>query len=340
MKYVCAKEVNATELQRFYRVAFPRRAEYLAEHWAWHYGGPDGENLNNWPLVALTSSDQIVGHVGTIPSIFRQESTTIQAAWFVDFFVSPHIRGTGVGGHLIRRVMKAAPLMMAIAVSQYSLPIFRKYGWSEIPGTTRLSTVLSFKQFTSPHHSRMRKIFLPMLDGPISCLRSLLLSLDGAPDVTGETKELEKSEHLDYSILGVDHDIWNSQLIGWRLKSSQTGGRLFLHTARGEFALTRVLSTFKRRELHVLSLGQQTSIVIFKYLLKWAIEQKVSRLVMVTEDPELKRIARKFLFVGTPMTPFFYSADKALLQRVSACPPRFQMIDSDLDMAISDDSLS
>ena len=61
---------------------------------------------------------------------------------------------------------------------------------------------------------------------------------------------------------------------------------------------------------------------------------------MVTGDPELKRMARKMLFVGTPMTPFLYSADETLLKSVSDFPPRFQMIDSDLDMAISDESLS
>ena len=340
IELVSAREVNALELQRFYKTAFPRRAEYLAAHWAWHYGGPEGENLSDWPLVAIVPSGQIVGHVGTIPSICKRESTTIQAAWFVDFFVSPHVRGSGVGGRLIRRVMKAAPLMMAIAVSEYSLPIFRKYGWREIPGTIRLSTVLSFKQFTSAHHSPLRKISFPMLDGPVGYLRTWLLSRGRAYDAACDTKELDKSESLDCSMLGVDHNIWNSELIRWRLQNSQVGGRIFLHTAGDECALTRVLSNFNRRELHVLSFGQTTSTLIFKYLLRWAIEHKVSRVVMVTGDSELKRMARKMLFVGTPMTPFLYSADETLLEGVSDFPPRFQMIDSDLDMAISDDSLS
>jgi hypothetical protein len=336
IELVSAKEVSQEQLGKFYELAFPRRARYLVSNWMWHYGGPNGSNLSCWPLVAVAPSGQVLGHVATIPSTFDDGVDGVSAAWFVDFFVLPAARSLGVGGELIRRVMRASPLMMAIAVSKYSLPIFRRYGWREVPGPTRLSSVIQFKDFCPAQSPRLWRVASSMIDVPLNSLRSRAINLEGRTGVYGDTTEIDRCTALDLLTLGVDQHIWDNQLIEWRLNDSQIGGRILLHQAGEEIALSRVFRNQDRIELHVLSFGGRVSSVIFGYLLRWAIRENVSRVVIVTGNQTIKRLARKHLFFGKPMTPFFFSENKSLLERICSSPPNLQMIDSDLDMALPD----
>mgnify|MGYP001311368917 CR=1 FL=1 len=334
--FVSAKEVSEEQLRIFYQHAFPQRAAYLANNWAWHYGGPSGVNLSFWPLLAVAPSGQILGHVGTIPSVLNERADKVPASWFVDFFVLPEARGSGLGSALIRRVMQASPLMMAVAVSKFSLPIFRKYGWREVPGTVRLSSIIQFNHFCPVESLSLRRLTSSVIDAPLNLIRSSTVSFLQKGKVTRQTVGIDNYTAKELLGFGVGRRIWDEELVEWRLKHSELGGRILLHSVGRESAISRVFHNKNRKELHVLSFGENASSSIFGYLLSWAICEKVSRIVILTGDQDIKDLARRYLFFSTPMTPFFYSEDKALVERVSRQPPNLQMIDSDLDMALPD----
>jgi GNAT superfamily N-acetyltransferase len=335
-----AADAPVEVLARFYQVAFPSRAQFLINHWRWHYSGIDPSNLAEWPLLAIDTKGEILGHVSTIPTNVTCRGRVFRGSWFVDFFVMPKARGLGIGGALIQRVMGAAALMMAIGASSYSLPIFRRYNWVEIEGTVKYSNILRLSEFP-----RIRKLRFPSL---VPKTLDLALNFAGSTpnriygtvgevvDITAAPSQfLQGWECLSAS----DHDAKppSRDFVQWRLDANPLGGRLFLHTTDYGKALTRVFSRNGIRELNILSIESSNTDRVLAHLLHWASTQKMSRISLVTSCKKIQSCARRWFLFKRLLTPFYFSNDPNLLSVIMDSPPDWQMIDGDIDLALPDD---
>jgi hypothetical protein len=341
INFAPAREVSPGILEEFYRSAFPNRANYLVKNWKWHYGGADISNLEKWPLVALAPGGEIVGHVSTIPTRFVVQGNTVEASWFVDYFVVPSARGRGVGGELIRRVMRAAPLMLAIGVSKYSLPIFRRYDWFEIAGTARLSKILRFRDFPSVRQSSAKSLVCAGIDPCVSGLVKLVGKIARVEGVTELVPSIPSKLLLGAktanNALSLEWRAWNKRSLEWRLDRSRVGGQFLLHSVGDQCALSRVFRRNSILELHLLTVSENCTVSMFLYLLRWGVNNHIGRLSLVTNNEIIQRAARRCLFASNPLSPFFFSSDPAISTFITNTPPNWQMIDSDLDLALPDE---
>ena len=339
-----AREVSPEILEEFYRSAFPSRGNYLVKNWKWHYGGADLANLKNWPLLALSPCGKIVGHVATIPTNFSIGQGAVETRWFVDYFVAPSAREQGIGGELIRRVMQAAPLMLAIGVSKYSLPIFRSHGWFEIAGTMRLSKVLRLRNFQSVRQSRLKS---GVCDGIDWCLGGFVEHIGTIFGIEGLTERVSSSPsdllleaNSNNKAVALEWRSWARKSLEWWLDDSQIGGQFFLHTMGNEYALSRMFRSDCNLELSLLAVSENCGPSMFLYLLRWGIANDIARLSLVTNNGNLQSSTRKCLFSRKPLPPFYFSRDQAIRSAILSAPPNWQMIDSDLDLALPDVSVA
>ena len=78
---VPAAGVPSSALEIFFETAYPRRANSLKRNWRWLYNGISNDNSDNWPLLAVASSGEVVGLISSYPIQVLHNSQKHDATW-------------------------------------------------------------------------------------------------------------------------------------------------------------------------------------------------------------------------------------------------------------------
>jgi GNAT superfamily N-acetyltransferase len=335
-----SSDVSERALSEFYDLAFPLRARKLKLYRNWYYSGRSVRNINRWPVVAVDRTGRIIGHAGTIPNLVNIAGRSIEASWFVDFFVLPEARGLGVGQSLMDKVMTASPIMMAIAASPDSLPMFRKYGWFENQETYHVSLPTRPSEFAKLR-TYFGKNFPKILD---VCVARYVHAISKGKSV------INVSDVLDASMLEQTFNVMrqgdpnnasviqrNTDYFNWRVIKNPLGGRYQIYSTDCAHALGRIMVSKARKELNILLLQGKNLEQILSGILSYAMNERVARVSFLSSMPVVAQIVPRWFWIKRNTPPFFYSEDKGLMEKLTTNTPELSLIDSDLDLSLIDD---
>ncbi len=131
---ISISKVKIDQLSEFYKRAFKNRYKTLTKYWKWWYRS----NYLDYEPIVLISNNQVIGQAGLIPTKIRIEKKILPAIWFVDFAVLPEYQNQGLGKILTKEWMNICPNQITFC-NDYSLSIFKKFGWATNYNTKRLA---------------------------------------------------------------------------------------------------------------------------------------------------------------------------------------------------------
>src|SRR3977135_1290953 len=89
-------------LLSFLRLAYPHEPSKSNQlFWSWHFLENPYASPDNIPLWIVKCGDQVVGQMATIPGRLKGGNKQKTALWIIDFILSPHYRGRGLGKRLM-----------------------------------------------------------------------------------------------------------------------------------------------------------------------------------------------------------------------------------------------
>jgi GNAT superfamily N-acetyltransferase len=325
-----ASTVDGGALRRFFRDAFPGRAEFLAAHWRWLY------RLGHFPgieALVLVEQERVIGHVGVIPLKISRLGRVATAAWFVDLSILPEFQGQGHGKALTAALMAMCPDRVAFC-NERSIHVIRRLGWEERHDVRVLSQPL---ELAGP----MRRF------GPVGSAVGRLLDLPwrallrartaGAPrlELAPLTMDAGRlAELLDDPTASGTRIVRDAEWCNWRLLENPRRHEHVLASAAGVSAVFRLVTSGGRRRAHLLLVGPGPAparAVLVPAFARWSLEQGADVAWGVASEPDLLSACAPYFERRHPL-PFVWHSDDDAVARAFASSLPVQAIDSDHDL--------
>jgi GNAT superfamily N-acetyltransferase len=137
------RKEHTETLLSFLRVAYaddPRKSD--AAFWKWHYLENPNTNINDIPLWVVTSGNEIVGQMATIPVQLKTGTSERLAIWILDFIVREDFRGKGFGKKLVLAAREKYSTMITLGINEQSAGLFRTLGWANMGNIHRHQKIL------------------------------------------------------------------------------------------------------------------------------------------------------------------------------------------------------
>jgi len=332
---VPAISIAPARLKDFYCHAYPDRANFLSQNWKWIYSGVDPTNPTQWPLIAIASSGQLVGHASTIPATFAIDGKKKSGRWFVDFYVSPNFRGRGVGSALIRKIMDSAPILAAIGASQQGRKTFLKHGWSEHSGPTLFSLPINISRHPRFRHSILSP-GLKIVDATRRTyygvrVRNSNSQYGFAPVKDKIPRELYDGIEADFQI-GQLHD---TCFLEWRIFHSPIRNQIYLYQSDHSIALLGIIKSNDYLRINILKVSGNAPKRFSEDMLKIAIKCQADEIAVVSSIESQKKEFGKVFPIKKPLAFYTYTNSELDMSNFPTATSRWEFIDSDLDLAYS-----
>jgi GNAT superfamily N-acetyltransferase len=333
--------VDPSALQEFFRQMFPARAGLLGEHWRWMYRVDDVPEVMP-PLVAVDQG-QVIGQYAQIPVLLGRGDVRLQAVWGVDYGVLPAYRHSGIGWELMDRWLHQYPVHMGFA-TEAAFRIALKQGWKPRCTTCDLRLPLRLD-----HHPRARK---GVLGGPLQAVSrgwNLLMRLGlvvrqaGAP-VLHETplsaERLRRWSLLSYPGRAQDalHIPRTASYLKWRYLDSpwREQYRILESADTGLAVMVRLFDTGPGRTARILSVSGHIDErgLLHRFLgdvIRWACDRSSSLVHLVSSDPGLVAVARRWFPIRSWQRFVYYCNDPAGDDQLDSSEHIWELMDSDFD---------
>lgn len=119
----------------------PRRSD--PAFWKWHFLENPYAVQGDIPLWLVKDSDEIVGHMATIPVKLKVGDDVRRAFWSIDFIILPEYRGRGLGKRLVLEARETyCQTMMELGHNEQSGAVFRRLKWVELGNINRYHKLL------------------------------------------------------------------------------------------------------------------------------------------------------------------------------------------------------
>ena len=333
-----AKGTETTPEQRaaFFARTHPRLVPWLAPHWNWWFRigfRPEVE-----PIVAV-ARDQLVGHAGTLPFVFRHGEELQTAVWYLVFAVLPECQGHGLGKKLTEEWMRLCPNPIT-ECNEKSISIFKKYGWEETFDTRRLAFVAAPARLAA-HRPKALQIALS-LGQPLYrawmkwCSRS-------APEITpgpvGQTPQ-SMSDLFQTEPAAQLELIRDSDWISWRVLQSPFLHEYRLFRCESAVALVRGFVSDGVRRLHILYLNASNAreqSLLVRGIIRWACDDHADLIWAVARSSALIKSLRANLPSEIGVRIAAYNNDKQLMNLFLRPGFQLQAIDTDIDLSHAED---
>ena len=326
---VPAADVGSAALGRFYERMYPTRAEEIARHWRWLYraGAGAGAGAEGAAPIVAVDAGEVVGHAGAIPVRIHGPGVDVPATWFVDFAVVPEAQGSGVGRALAEARMDGAFTHISYP-NERSMPVFHRLGWTDRPDTWDL------RLFLQPAaHPRLADAAAARGLGAATRIVTRLRTARHAPLEVRPADAAALAEHAAMGCPAGVHVRRDDDFLDWRVTSSPQSGEYLVLRTDGASVIGRVVDDAGHRRLHLLSVRTVDAGAFSDALpavLRWALEERVAAVWLVSSDVDLVRRARRWLPMRRTFRFAFHSrlpeVDRALRGAV-----RWEALDSDFD---------
>ena len=331
---VPAAASSQKRLYEFYARVYPDRTNFLNHHWKWLYSSDRLKTPHSWPITAVDQAQSIVGYAGIIPGCFNIKGKIIEGAWFVDYFVNKEFRGTGLAGSLIQQVMSSSPLVATIGSSQKGEAVFRHYGWTEVLGPRYYSLPINLSRHPRFRSSKIKHILAPadIISRQYWKLKSHSHGEDY--DLKPITTPLLKEFIDDRNNLAVDFSQYRDEgFLRWRVLEFPLQDQIRVFYSSNSKALLRCAKSPQYFRITVLALKSKDPLLFFKHIIQIAHKMRADEIALVSSDPILQQSFNKCFPVKKNLPMYFYSQSNYVSPLPSIDSMRFEMIDSDLDLA-------
>lgn len=342
VQFGSAGEVDEKALAQFYEQMFPDRAEFLKQHWRWLYRA-QGEGLKASPIVAIErETGRIAGQGGLIKVTLRKGDEQRDAVWMLDFAVVPEYQRGMVGGGLVQIGSSLCPLRVAF-LNERSWGMVSKLGWQTHFQTTAFQLPLRPEKLPYVQSLTKRWIGMPavsQMSGAI--IRSVYKAL------TMTTPRLERlpvtqdnlNSFAQIQPLAALHVPRSKEFLDWRILSHPHASSYFmLRLAESDecAGIFRVMNLGGYKRLHFLALQRQTKILrmlsgFFAGVVRWALSENIDHIVFVTSDPDIARIAARWLPIKTKQRFAFHADDENGWEFLRTANQQWELLDSDFEM--------
>lgn len=346
VRFGSGDDVPKEALAAFYEQMFPERAPFLVRHWRWLYQVGRGNAFDS-PLLAI-AEDRVVGHGGLIKVTLQrgngQRDAICQrdAVWMMDFAILPEFQRGMVGGGLVQIGSSFCSLRIAF-LNERSWGMVSKMGWRTHFQTVALQLPLRPEKLPQVQSFTKRWIGMPtvsQLSGAVirSVYKSLTMiqpNLERLPATAETLKPFMKDR--EPSALHVPR---TAEFLDWRILSHPHADQYFVLRPAGSdecSGIFRVMNLGGYKRLHFLALQRQRSDTrslssFFSGVVRWALAENIDHIVFVTSDPEIARIAARWLPIRTKQRFAFHAEDDAGWEFLGAADQRWELIDSDFEM--------
>jgi len=330
---VPATDVPAPDLNAFYETMFPERAEFLKRHWRWLYRVAEYDWAPS-PAVAVAGG-KIIGHAGIIPVVLRHQGEERRAMWLVDLAILPELQRHGLGMALTRALMAQCPIHLGFC-NERSLGALLKCGWEVRHDTRSLQLLLRPER----HPKLQRAPWAPAAGvGTRGLWRARTLF---QKEVSSEPVTADGIADFARHDFGRSLQVVRSEsFLRWRVAAHpQAQQHVILRgrTAGGAkcAAIARIKDEDGFRKLHLLSLAapaDKTALSDFLAgVIRWAVREDFDRVLMVTSDPGVAAVARRWLPISNALRFIYYANDASARELLGSAEHRWECIDNDFDL--------
>lgn len=338
-RILAGDEIPVPALNEFYERMFPSRADFLKSHWRWLYRTPKGVTAK-LPIVVM-EKDRVVGHVGVIPLTLRRGGDKRSVAWLCDIAVSREYRGKTLGAVLLAEAMATCPLRVGFP-NELSWRLISKFGWKDHLNTVGLSLLLRPER-----HPKIRERStsnrgvnaLAALAGLATRViwRARTLSREKLSVLPATSDRLSDFCEKDSPV--ALHVARSAEFLGWRISEHPNLEEHFaLSLPNGRAAaIARVVEVVEDdgcRRLHLLTLRAATSDLsgFLAGVVRWALEEDIHVISMVTSDPTLIRAAKRWFPVLTQLRYAYHADDSSGEEFLGGDSHIWEYMDGDFDL--------
>lgn len=327
-----AGAVSAELLNAGYERLFPQRAAFFQTNWRWLYR----DGACEWgpaPLVAFSAQDGVIGHMGAIPITLRRGGEERRASWLVDMAVSSQHRRQGIGLALTRAAMARCPLMVAFG-NEHSVAAFVKGGWRTSDHTR------GFQLLLRPEHHPKFQASRALLGRALGLTTRAIWRLRSAAARKVQVTALAAADLAEFAedkLIAPLHVTRSSEFLRWRLLDHpRAGEHCVIKDDRGGAAIVRLTREDGFHRLHLLSVrvaGAEEQLADFlAAVVRWALVEGWHRVLLVTSQPQVARVAKRWLPVTSRLRYLCYAADATGWDFVGGTDHGWECLDNDFDL--------
>ena len=138
--------ISAGQVTAFYLAQWARRlAVSVPDFYAWQFtAGPDCKGEDNCIVAYDSASERIAGVLGVNQRHFMLAGREERAAELTSWVVAADYRSTGVGVPMIQLAMERYDVLLAMGVTEFSLPVFLRSGFRHLRAIPRFLRAFDF----------------------------------------------------------------------------------------------------------------------------------------------------------------------------------------------------
>ena len=337
LRFGSAEDVREDLLAQFYEQMYPERAAFLKQHWRWLYQ-VGNEPVIPSPMLAI-ANERIVGHGGLIKVRLQRGGDQRDAIWMMDFGVLPEYQRGIIGAGLVQTGMEHCPLRVAF-LNERSWGMVSKMGWQTHFQVTAFQLPLrpeKLRRVQQIAQSNAGLLAASRLSGMVIRAVSKALTI-AAPDpdtfaASGDLLEpfMQSRDH------GALRALRSEQFWQWRLLSHPHADQYFVLKTGSIATVARVMKLNGCRRLHLLTLegprdDRRSLSHFFAGVVRWALSADVDTSVFLTSDPEIARVASRWLPLKSKQRFAFHADDDSGWQFLGGPVQRWELLDSDFEM--------
>jgi|TARA_B100001964_G_scaffold242160_1_gene316244 GNAT superfamily N-acetyltransferase len=331
-------KVKTEQLSEFYKRVFKNRNKILTNHWQWWYRS----NYLGYEPIVLISNNKVVGQAGLIPTKIRIEKEILPAIWFIDFAVLPEYQNQGLGKILTKEWMNICPNQITFC-NDYSLNIFKKFGWSTNFNTKRLARPIDPTRWIPLLNKFRLNIFSSIYKNSLKKKFSNINAIDPYPiksnyEILADSFKKRKSRKTTSPEILRDED-W----LNWRLMKCPFNKNIYFFEYKENFAVIHIITTANIKRLHILYsyyVNNPEEEKLFRLIFKWALNNSIDLVWANSNDERLIKKFEKILpnHFSKPMNFASWSSDKEMHKKLQLGLTNSQGIDSDNDIISFDEN--
>lgn len=100
------------------------------------------QGSEEYSVITARESGRIIGHIGAIEVPFRTAYGVLRAAWYINIFVIPEFRRSGVASALLLAGLNQYDLIMGLGTTEDGLQLYRRHGYTRLGFLHRYIRVL------------------------------------------------------------------------------------------------------------------------------------------------------------------------------------------------------